>query len=92
MPRQWSNAARRTATFTKEITEDLTNLLDVPCEPPVERGTGAASKAEAKEPCLAEPPRQRKVTAEEFSHEFLDPARIMLKDKLVFLAGVVNVA
>lgn len=94
LPRRWSNTAQRTATLTREITEDLTDLLDIPYEPP-ERGQApriVPSPTEAEPPPQAEPSRPRKVTAEEFSREFLDPDRIMLKDKLVFFAGVVNVA
>jgi hypothetical protein len=98
--RKFSRALSRTATFTQEITETVQFLTDTTrAEEILEQQEEDARAAAEAEAILATPPdetpthaERRHTVTEQIGEGFLNPDRIMLKDKIVFFVGVVNVA
>lgn len=98
--RRLSRALSRTATLTQEITETVSYLTDTTRAEEIleEQEADARAEAEAKA-ALASPPDEtpahvarRHTVTEQIGEGFLNPDRIMLRDKIVFFVGVVNVA
>ena len=97
--RRFSRVLDRTATFTEEVTETISFLTDVHGGMEAALQEADAKEIEARveataEPKLTETPSQaakRYDMTEKIGEGFLNPERIMLRDKIVFFVGVVNV-
>lgn len=80
--RRFSAAVERTATMTRDMAEDISELLDVQEEVGIEDIRRSAPDDGSKEALQQTKHRDS---------DLLDPERIMLRDKLVFFTGVVNI-
>lgn len=98
--RRLSRALSRTATLTQEISETVNYLTDTTrAEEILEQQEEDAKAAAEVDAALASPPDEtpthaarRYTITEKIGEGFLNPDLIMLKDKIVFFVGVVNVA
>lgn len=87
----------RTATLTQDVQDAVTFLTDTGEEAALE---AAQDEALGVEPDTGAPPpgetpaaaTKRHAAAEAIGEGFLDPSRIMFRDKVVFFLGVINVA
>lgn len=82
LARRFSAAIERTATMTRDMTEDISQLMDI------QQQDGLAD--DSTETASAQQETDRNVQTA-FQRDLLDPERIMLRDKIVFFTGVVNI-
>jgi hypothetical protein len=81
LARRLSAAIERTATMTRDMTEDISQLLDIQ--------DGRYIPDDSTETPSAQ--QETENVQHAFQRDLLDPERIMLRDKIVFFTGVVNV-